>query len=96
MLAVEIVDPREMALPDVGNLTFVDPETGRRRFVDTSSDDLRRRFEEAAAEQRRRIARTLRATGADHLRLRTDRDWVGDLIRHIVLRRSGRATGRRP
>ncbi len=96
VLAVEVVDPREMALPDVGNLTFVDPETGRRRFVDTSSDELRRRFEEAATEQRLRIGQTLRATGADHLRLRTDRDWVGDLIRHIVLRRSGRSTGRRP
>lgn len=96
VLAIDIVDPREMALPDVGNLTMVDPETGRRRFVDTSSETLRRNFEDAAKAQRTEIARTIRATGADHLRLQTDRDWVADLVRHIVFRRAGRTTGRRP
>lgn len=96
VLAIDIVDPREMALPDVGNLTMVDPETGRRRFVDTSSHGLRLRFREAAELQRSDIARTVRASGAAHLRLQTDRDWVADLIRHIVLRRTGHTTGRRP
>ena len=38
----------------------------------------------------------VRSAGADHLVLRTDRDWVGDLIRHVVLRRTGQTTGRKP
>ncbi len=95
-LAVDISDPRELELPDVGMLTMTDPETGRRRFVDTRSTRLRADFAAAAVGQRSDIAATIRATGAHHLSLSTERDWVADLVRHIVLRRSGRATGRKP
>lgn len=96
VLAIEASDPREASLPDVGMLTMVDAETGRRRFVDTSSPMLRDRFAAAANGRRVETARKVRAAGADHLGLATDRDWVADLIRHVVLRRSGRATGKRP
>jgi uncharacterized protein (DUF58 family) len=75
---------------------MTDPETGRKRFVDTRSGRVRSDYAAAAREQRVELARRIRATGADHLALRTDRDWVVDLVRHIVLRRSGRATGRKP
>jgi uncharacterized protein (DUF58 family) len=87
VLAIEIVDPRELALPDVGLLTLVDPETGRRRDVQTSSPRLRARYAEAAAQQRSRIAADIRRAGADHLTLRTDRDWFDDLVRFVALRR---------
>lgn len=96
VLAVEVVDPRELELPDVGMLTMVDPETGRKRFVDTRSSRLRGDYAAAAEAQRADIGRRIRGTGADHLTLRTDRDWLVDLVRHIVVRRSGRATGRKP
>ena len=42
VLAVEIVDPREIALPDAGLLVVVDPETGEQVEADTSSPELRR------------------------------------------------------
>lgn len=96
VLALEIVDPREMELPDVGTITMSDPETGRRRFVDTSSASFRSAFAEGATKQREDIRRTIRASGADHVRLSTDRDWVADLVRHVTLRRSGQVSGRRP
>ncbi|CAN5313455.1 MAG: DUF58 domain-containing protein [Acidimicrobiia bacterium] len=95
-LAIDVSDPRELELPDVGMLTMRDTETGRRRYVDTRSPRVRHQFAAAAAEQRADIARRIRATGADHLSLSTDRDWVTDLLRHVVLRRSGRSTGRKP
>ncbi|MFI6477537.1 DUF58 domain-containing protein [Nonomuraea sp. NPDC050663] len=87
VLAVEVVDPRELTLPDVGLLTLVDPESGRRREVSTASGRLRRRYAEAAAEQREGIASALRGAGASHLRLRTDRDWVRDLVQHVLRHR---------
>ncbi|TDC05962.1 DUF58 domain-containing protein [Nonomuraea longispora] len=87
VLAVEVVDPRELTLPDVGILTLIDPETGRRREVATGSARLRRRYAEAAAGQRDAIARALRRAGAAHLRLRTDRDWVRDLVQHVMRQR---------
>jgi uncharacterized protein (DUF58 family) len=91
VLAVEIVDPRELALPDVGLLQVVDPETGRRRLIDTRDAALRDRYATAAAAQRARLARTLTAAGADHLVLRTDGDWVVDLVRFVAGRRTRRA-----
>jgi uncharacterized protein (DUF58 family) len=87
VLAVEVVDPRELELPDVGVLDLVDPETGDLLEVATGDPALRRRFSEAAAAQREGIARTIRRTGADHLVLRTDRDWLVDLARFVSWRR---------
>jgi uncharacterized protein (DUF58 family) len=96
VLVVEVIDPREMELPDVGVITVTDPESGRRRLVDTSSVRLRGEYGDAARRQREDNRLHVQAAGADHLVLRTDRDWVGDLIRHVMLRRAGQTTGRRP
>jgi uncharacterized protein (DUF58 family) len=87
LLAVEVTDPREAELPDVGLLTLVDPETGRRREVSTASRRLRERYAAAAADQRRTIADALRRSGAAHLELCTDRDWVRDIVRHVYAQR---------
>ena len=86
-LAVEVLDPRELDLPDVGTMIVVDPETGDVREVETGKADLRIRYAEAARAQREEIARSLRRVGADHLVLRTDRDWLVDLVRFVALRR---------
>jgi uncharacterized protein (DUF58 family) len=84
VLAVEVVDPRELELPDVGLLAVVDPETGRRREVWTGRRGLRTRYAEAAAEHRVAVRTALRRAGAAHVVLRTDRDWVRDLARFAV------------
>ncbi|GIF78457.1 DUF58 domain-containing protein [Asanoa siamensis] len=98
VLAVEVTDPRELELPDVGLITLVDPETGRRREVSTGNRKLRERYAAAAREQRRAVADALRRSGADHLPLRTDRDWVADIVRHVLSqrRRAAAAPARRP
>ncbi|GLW66169.1 hypothetical protein Arub01_44130 [Actinomadura rubrobrunea] len=96
LLAVEVVDPRELTLPDVGMLTVVDPETGRRREIPTASRRLRERYAAAAAEQRAAIAAGLRAAGAAHLRLRTDGDWMRDLVRHVLAHRRTAAAAPHP
>ncbi|MEU1602004.1 DUF58 domain-containing protein [Micromonospora matsumotoense] len=87
VLAVEVTDPRELELPDVGLITLVDPETGRRREVWTGDPGLRRRYASAAAAQRAQVARALRRSGAGHLALRTDRDWTADIVRHVHTQR---------
>lgn len=87
VLVVEVIDPRELELPDVGTLALVDPETGRLREVNTRGSKLRERYAEAAREQRAAHARAIREAGADHVVLRTDRDWLFDLVRFVALRR---------
>jgi uncharacterized protein (DUF58 family) len=86
VVAIEIVDPRELELPAVGVLTVVAPETGRTREVPTNRR-TRERYAAAAAEQRRGIAEELRRGGIAHLQLRTDRDWVVDVARFVQARR---------
>lgn len=87
LLGVEVIDPRELELPAAGLMTFVDPETGEQIEVQTSRADVRARYAEAAAEQRTRITTALRHAGAAHLQLRTDRDWLTDIVRFVVAQR---------
>ena len=87
VVAVQVTDPRELALPDIGIVPVVDAETGRQRFVHTGDAGLRRRYAEAAAERDARIVEAVRGSGVTHLRLSTDRDWLGDVVRFAVSRK---------
>ncbi len=79
VIAVEIRDPREQELPNVGDLWLVDPETGRQLRVDTRDARLRERFRGAAAEERSGLARTLASVGVRHVVLSTSGDWLRTL-----------------
>lgn len=87
VLAVEVVDPRELSLPNVGLLALTDPESGEEMVVQTADAELREEYRRAAAEQRAQIARSLRSAGAAHLRLSTDSDWLLDIVRFVAERR---------
>ena len=76
VVAVEIRDPREQALPNIGHVWLVDPETGRKLHVDTSRRRLRERFAEAAEKDRAALARALASLGVPHLALSTEGDWL--------------------
>jgi hypothetical protein len=58
--------------------------------VQTNSKKLRERFATAAAEQRATITRAVRSSGAGHLILSTDRDWLVDVARFTHARRRRR------
>jgi uncharacterized protein (DUF58 family) len=90
VLAIEIRDRREQALPDVGDLWLVDPETGRQLRVDTGRRVVRERFAAAAEAEREELAGALRAAGADHVVLDTDGDWLRPFAVHLRRRRMKR------
>lgn len=87
ILAIETVDPRELTLPDVGLLTVIDPETGRRRDVPTTSRRLRQDYAHAAARQRTGIETALRRAGAARIRLHTDADWTREIVQYVRAQR---------
>jgi hypothetical protein len=70
----------------VGELTLVDAETGREVRVDTSSRQLRTRFAEAAAAERRSLATELRRVGAGHIVLSTSGSWLRALAGQLRTR----------
>lgn len=90
ILAVEVLDPRDVELPDVGEIALRDAETGAVREL-TVTPELRDRFALAAQEHRKQVARTLRGVGAPVLELSTDRDWLADIVRFVAARRRGLA-----
>jgi uncharacterized protein (DUF58 family) len=94
LLAVEVLDPRELELPEVGTVVLADPESGRQREVVTTPL-LCREFAAAAAAHRERVALALRRAGAAHLRLRTDSDWIADVVRFALTRKRAWSGGGR-
>lgn len=92
LLAVEILDPRDLELPAVGLVTLLDPESGRTKEVSTTPT-LRADFAEAAAEHRTAVATALRRCGAAQLTLSTDRDWIADVLRFVLGRKRGWSGG---
>jgi uncharacterized protein (DUF58 family) len=90
VVAIEIRDPREQQLPDLGDLWLVDPETGRQLQVDTRSRKVRKRFDELAAADRDEVARELRSLGVSHVVLSTSGDWLKPLVKFLQIERRRR------
>lgn len=88
VVAVEVRDPREQELTNVGLLYLVDPETGRQLRVDTRSRRLRERFAVAAAAERAELERSLSSVGVRHVVLTTSGDWLRPLVTFLRKSRS--------
>jgi uncharacterized protein (DUF58 family) len=89
-IAVQLADPRERELPDVGLLALADPESGRWRYVDTSDARVRSRVSVTARARDVELARGLRRLGADVIRLDTDRGYVAPLMAFFRARERAR------
>ncbi len=83
VVAIEIADPLEGSIPDVGHLQLVDPESGELVEVDTSSPGVREHYERVESTRRARVATALRRAPARHVKLSTDRDWTLDLLKAL-------------
>ncbi|HJT92937.1 MAG TPA: DUF58 domain-containing protein, partial [Mycobacterium sp.] len=83
----------DVELPPIGDVVLQDPETGVTREF-TIDEQLRSDFAKAAAAHRAEVARTLRRCDAPLLSLRTDRDWIADVVRFVATRRRGALAGR--
>jgi len=86
VLAVEIGDPREQELVDIGTVWMTDIETGRQLRVDTHSDRLRARFARAAEKERAAVRRLIHGCGCDHVVLSTEGDWLRRFADHLAKR----------
>lgn len=94
VLAIEVLDPRDIELPDIGDVVLQDAESGAVREF-TIDAQLQADFGRAAAKHRTDVARTINGCGAPVMTLRTDSDWLADIVRFISSRRRGAMAGRR-
>ena len=86
LIAVSITDPRELELPNVGLVDLLDPESGRQVLVDTASTAARKRFSTAARARQLKNKDMLTRLNVDQIDVRTDREYMGDLIRFFQTR----------
>lgn len=95
LVAIEINDPFEEELPNVGLLETRDLESGAMVTVDTASSRVREQY--ALAQQQRFATSAARFArlGIDHLRIRTDQDPVGPLVSFFASRRKRSRRGAR-
>jgi len=80
-IAVHMVDPVEMDLPDVGLLEVTDAETGHQVLVDTGSEDVRNLYVSQAIERERTVEMMFRRLRIDRVPIHTDEGYLDPLIR---------------
>lgn len=80
IVALDIVDRGEMALPNVGIVELQDPETGVRVWTDTASKKVRNAYSQWWNNLNNNTLNTLRKAGVDHTQLFTDTDYVPALL----------------
>jgi len=80
VVALQLYDPRERELPDLGLVSLSDPETGAWRLVDTGDAEVRDRFRSRASQFDQTLQRELQECGADLVRLETGRPYAEPLI----------------
>jgi uncharacterized protein (DUF58 family) len=94
LIPIQIADPRENELPDVGLALVEDLETGELVEVDTSDLDVRANYAREAQRQRAAREHLFRRLQLDHVTVSTDRDFVKPLTELFRLRQR-RLTGYR-
>jgi uncharacterized protein (DUF58 family) len=93
LVAVQISDPHELDLPDLGFLVFQDAETGEIVEVNTSDARKRAAFAERQEKSQEALARLFRKAGIDAMQLRTDQPYGVTLGRFFENREKRRLRG---
>ena len=87
VVAVRLLDPLELALPDLGLIPIRDAETGEQLLVDTHDSGFRKRFARLAAQREAELRQALARAGVDTLELSTDDDLIDAVMRFTDLRK---------
>ncbi|MBX3610325.1 MAG: DUF58 domain-containing protein [Hydrogenophaga sp.] len=87
VVAVRLIDPLELELPDLGLIPIRDAETGEQLMVDTHDRGFRQRFARIAAQREAQLRDSLARAGVDTLELATDDDLADAVLRFVDMRK---------
>jgi len=93
VVAVQVSDPHELELPNLGRLIFQDAETGQIVEVNTGEARKRAAFAERQTKSQSEVARLFRRAGIDAMQLRTDQEYGPTLARFFENREKRRLRG---
>lgn len=80
VVALHVYDRREASLPGIGLIRVVDAETGRERWVDTSSRRVRENYAMKWESHTEMMKEIFSRAGVDSVSLRTGEDYVRPLM----------------
>jgi uncharacterized protein (DUF58 family) len=86
LVALRIRDIGENRLPEMGLVRFEDPETGKYKWIDTSSKRIRRHLNSWFERENNTLHETLRRSGVDYTELYTGEDYVNNLLKLFKMR----------
>lgn len=77
---IEVYDPREREIPDVGLVNVKDSETGRTAWINTSSAKMRRSYAQWFDDVDKATSKMLMKYSIDSVKIATDQDYVKGLM----------------
>lgn len=80
LVAIQVYDRLETALPDVGLMKIVDAETGTDRWIDTSDKKTRENYRKWWETRQGRMQDFFNRSRVDSISVRTDEDYVKALL----------------
>ena len=86
IISIDIIDPREVELPDVGFLELEDAETGETVLIDTGSTEIRESFFSESQDERDKREKFFKSIGVDNINILTDRSYVEPITRFFKMR----------
>ena len=80
VVAIQVYDRREAELPPVGLMKVKDSETGRERWIDTSSSRVRKAYGDWWTTRQHAMDESFKKCRVDSVSVKTDEDYVKALI----------------
>ena len=77
---IQVYDPRERSIPDVGLVHIKDSETGKAAWVNTSDRKMRAKYEEWFRNMEQSSARLFMKYNVDKVSIALDEDYVKGLM----------------
>jgi len=80
IIAIRVIDPREVSIPNAGLVTLDDAENGEQIIVDTSSAAVRARYRAQALNRLKLQDEFFSSNGIDNVDVYTDSSYIDSLI----------------
>ena len=91
VIALDLHDPLEQSIPNVGIVALEDAETGELEWIDTGDSGWRQAFDARVADSEQQKLRMFASLGVDRIKVTTDGDYVAGLNEFFARRARRRA-----
>jgi uncharacterized protein (DUF58 family) len=86
IIAINIVDPREVEMPSIGFVELEDAESGETIIVDTTNPAIRGSFYSQSKEERDNREKFFKSIGVDNITIKTDQSYVEPITKFFRMR----------